>query len=174
MDRTIRSRIRVDGLERTCRSRRCWEHPRSSFTRASGPNNAREGHSRVARWENRVLHNAHRNADREGCLRLRDGRDARHPFRVLSGSAITGPRRRREPMAKPESVWWLFGALGGIVGSRHCIIVKQHPLPRRLEVIHLTTPRRPDKGDDACNREQQGDGEGDVDNGHKIIMNYEL
>jgi hypothetical protein len=47
----VTSNFGRNGLERMCRSRRCWEHPRSSFSRTSGPNNAREGHSRRARWE---------------------------------------------------------------------------------------------------------------------------
>jgi len=91
-------------------------------------------------------------------------------------AALTGNRDQRNssPKAKPDSVWWLFGALGGIVGSRHRIVVKEDSLAGGLEVIHLTAPHRPDEGDDACDREQQGDGEGDVDNGHEIIMNYEL
>jgi len=39
-------RVGGGGLERTCRSRRCWGHSRTSPSRTSGPNNAREGHSR--------------------------------------------------------------------------------------------------------------------------------
>jgi len=35
-------RVGGGGLERTCRSRRCWGHSRTSPSRTSGPNNARE------------------------------------------------------------------------------------------------------------------------------------
>jgi len=41
------SKSRGSGLERTCRSRRCWDHSRTGFSRPSGPNNVRDGHSRV-------------------------------------------------------------------------------------------------------------------------------
>ena len=40
---------RGSGVERTCRSRRCWGHSRTGPSRTSGPNNARGGHSRRAR-----------------------------------------------------------------------------------------------------------------------------
>ena len=46
----VLSRVSGNGLERTCRSRRCWEQSRSGSSRPFGPNNVREGHSRGARF----------------------------------------------------------------------------------------------------------------------------
>jgi len=66
LTRCVTSRSRGSGLERTCRSRRCWEHSRTGFSRPLGPNNAREGLTRGARWEYR----AQRRATEPGSLRF--------------------------------------------------------------------------------------------------------
>ncbi len=66
-----------------------------------------------------------------------------------------------------------LGALFVVSSGRDILIIEEDSLAGGLEIVELSAARRPDEGDDAGEGEQQGEGQGDVNDGHKSIMNYE-
>jgi hypothetical protein len=68
------------------------------------------------------------------------------------------------------------GSGGSLVVSpgSDILVIEEHSLAGGLEIVELAAPRRPDKGSNTGSGEQEGEGQSDVDDGHRSIMNYEL